>query len=117
MNTRAINRIAIVVIIIILIILGSTVFLLIQQKPAQTTTTTTTTGLTTSTLTTSTTTIVPQIPNPDTLIVEDIGEPQYLDPAVDYETVGAEIITNVYETLVWYNGTNSSQIVPWLAER
>jgi len=31
--------------------------------------------------------------------------------------VGAEIITNVYETLVWYNGTNSSQIVPWLAER
>ena len=31
--------------------------------------------------------------------------------------MGAEIITNVYETLVWYNGTNSSQIVPWLAER
>jgi len=121
MKTYAISRIAIVIIIIAIIILGTATAFLLSQRPSQTTTTSTT--ITTSTITTTpiqtttTTTLPSQVPNPDTLIVEDIGEPQYIDPAVDYETVGAEIITNVYETLVWYNGTNSSQIVPWLAER
>jgi peptide/nickel transport system substrate-binding protein len=59
----------------------------------------------------------PAVQNPGTIIEETIGEPDYLDPAVDYETAGGEVITNVYETLTWYNGTRADQIIPWLAER
>lgn len=43
------------------------------------------------------------------------GNYDSLDPAVDYETVGGEILQNVYETLVWYNGSSSSDLVPLLA--
>jgi peptide/nickel transport system substrate-binding protein len=59
----------------------------------------------------------PAVQNPDTIIVETIGEPDYLDPAVNYEAYGGEIIQNVYETLTWYNGSRADQIIPWLAER
>ena len=42
------------------------------------------------------------------------GNPQYLDPARDYETAGGEVLQNCYETLVWYNSTNSAELVPQL---
>ena len=45
---------------------------------------------------------VVQVKNPDIFTEVTIGEPQYLDPAVDYETAGGEVLQNVYETLVWY---------------
>lgn len=54
--------------------------------------------------------------NPDQIIVESIGEPDYLDPAVDYETAGGEVIQNVFETLFYYDGSDSSKVIPWLAE-
>lgn len=37
------------------------------------------------------------------------------DPAYDYETVGAEAIYNVFQTLVTYNGTSTSTFIPQLA--
>lgn len=43
------------------------------------------------------------------------GNAESLDPAVDYETVGGELLQNIYETLVWYNGSSSSDLVPLLA--
>ncbi|MDW5563703.1 MAG: ABC transporter substrate-binding protein [Methanomassiliicoccus sp.] len=43
------------------------------------------------------------------------GNYDSLDPAVDYETFGGEILQNVYETLVWYNGSSSSELIPLLA--
>lgn len=58
----------------------------------------------------------PGASNPDTIIVESIGEPDYLDPAVDYETAGGEVIQNVFETLFWFDGSDSSKVIPWLAE-
>lgn len=42
------------------------------------------------------------------------GNPESLDPAVDYETVGGEIIQNVYETLMFYDGESASVLVPQL---
>jgi peptide/nickel transport system substrate-binding protein len=45
-----------------------------------------------------------------------IGEPETLDPALNYETAGAEIIQNVYETLVFYDGDKTDAFVPKLAE-
>jgi ABC-type transport system substrate-binding protein len=55
------------------------------------------------------------IKNPDAFIMATIGEPQYLDPAVDYESAGGEILQNTYETLIWYSGSSASALVPQLA--
>jgi len=55
------------------------------------------------------------IKNPDTYIVATIGEPESLDPAYDYESAGGEILQNVYETLVWYDGEHADKLVPMLA--
>jgi len=39
-----------------------------------------------------------------------------LDPALAYDTASAEIIQNVYETLVFYDGEATDKFVPMLAE-
>jgi len=54
--------------------------------------------------------------DPTTLVVATIGEPETLDPALAYETAGGEIIQNVYETLVFYDGEHTDKFVPQLAE-
>ncbi len=53
--------------------------------------------------------------NPDRFIMATIGEPEYVDPAVDYETAGGEVLQNVYETLVFYDGESASDLIPVLA--
>ena len=55
------------------------------------------------------------ITHPETFVMESIGEPDYLDPAVDYETAGGEILQNVYETLVWYKGASAVDLEGMLA--
>lgn len=55
------------------------------------------------------------IKNPDAFVTATIGEPDYLDPAVDYETAGGEVLQNVYETLVWYDRDSAERLVPLLA--
>jgi ABC-type transport system substrate-binding protein/flagellar basal body-associated protein FliL len=40
-----------------------------------------------------------------------------LDPALDYESTGFEVVSNVYETLVAYNGTSTSDFVPVIADQ
>lgn len=40
-----------------------------------------------------------------------------LDPALDYESTGFEIIANVYQTLLSYNLTSTDQFVPTIADR
>jgi len=37
------------------------------------------------------------------------------DPQVDYDIVGFEELTNVFQTLVWYNGTSTLSFIPYLA--
>ena len=59
----------------------------------------------------------PTFKNPDTATVMDIGDPQSLDPATDYETTGQNIITSVYDTLVFYKGSSVTEFVPMLAEK
>ncbi len=41
--------------------------------------------------------------DPSTVVVDTIGEPQTLDPAWTYDTGSAEIIFNVYETMLFYD--------------
>jgi len=52
-----------------------------------------------------------------TLVVATIGDPETFDPALCYETGGAEVIANIYETLVFYKERDATQFVPQLAER
>jgi peptide/nickel transport system substrate-binding protein len=54
--------------------------------------------------------------DPTTLVNAVIGEPETLDPALAYETAGGEIIQNVYETLVFFDGEATDKFVPLLAE-
>jgi len=56
-------------------------------------------------------------PHPGTIDAYEIapGGATSLDPAVDYETVGAEVMNNIFETLVNYNGTSTAGFVPVLA--
>lgn len=53
--------------------------------------------------------------DPTTFTEATIGEPDTLDPAIDYETAGSEISQNVYETLVFYKKDSATEFVPMLA--
>jgi peptide/nickel transport system substrate-binding protein len=55
--------------------------------------------------------------HPSTFTKVTFGEPDSLDPAINAETSGGEILQNVYETLLWYEpGTaNVTDLVPRLA--
>jgi peptide/nickel transport system substrate-binding protein len=54
--------------------------------------------------------------DPTTYVEATIGEPETLDPALNYETAGGEILQNVYETLIYYDGIATDKFVPQLAE-
>lgn len=71
-----------------------------------------------SSSTTSTTTTGPSIdPHPNQLVYDSLGGgPQFVDPAIDYETAGGQVIQNVNEQLLFFKGANASELVPWLAE-
>jgi peptide/nickel transport system substrate-binding protein len=53
--------------------------------------------------------------DPNTYFRPTFGEPETFDPALDYETAGGEIITNVYDTLIFYNREKAGEFVPQLA--
>jgi parallel beta-helix repeat protein len=41
--------------------------------------------------------------------------PTTLDPSIAYDAASYEVLQNVYETLIWYNEGNTSDLVPMLA--
>ena len=53
--------------------------------------------------------------DPTTYFQATFGEPETLDPALDYETAGGNIVSNVYETLVFYNRESAQDFIPQLA--
>lgn len=55
------------------------------------------------------------IKNPDAFIEATIGEPDTLDPASAYDSASGEVIMNVYETLVWFDGSQASVLKPMIA--
>lgn len=56
-----------------------------------------------------------EVPNPDTVIEATIGEASTLDPAFAYDTASAEVIFNVYETLIFPKGSSVTEFEPLLA--
>lgn len=59
--------------------------------------------------------LAPQILPADQLVTVTTGEPNSLDPAWDYETVGIEIIQQIYEPLIAFNRERTDEYIPVLA--
>ena len=53
--------------------------------------------------------------DPTTYTHATFGDVDTLDPALDYETAGGEVVQNVYDTLIWYNKGDPNSFVPNLA--
>jgi peptide/nickel transport system substrate-binding protein len=53
--------------------------------------------------------------DPTTYFRPTFGDPETLDPALDYETAGGELVSNVYDGLVTYDREKASEFVPALA--
>ncbi len=53
--------------------------------------------------------------DPANAVYETFGEPETLDPSLDYETSGGAIIQNTYDFLVFYNREKPSEFVPMVA--
>jgi peptide/nickel transport system substrate-binding protein len=56
------------------------------------------------------------IKNPNELIVATIGGPETVDPAWCYDTASAELIFNVYEPLLFFDGERMDMFLPVLAK-
>jgi len=59
---------------------------------------------------------IPGYVNDNKMIIEGAGTPQYMDPHVSYYQFDYWILQNTVETLLWYNGSSATDIVPWLVE-
>jgi peptide/nickel transport system substrate-binding protein len=88
-----------------------------QQGSTQTVTSTATKQTTVTATTSTTSTVAANVdPHPTQLVYDSLGGgPQYVDPAIDYETSGAQVIQNVNEQLMFFKGADATQVVPWLA--
>lgn len=57
-------------------------------------------------------------PHPTTITQDSFGGgPQFVDPSIDYETAGSEVIQNVNEQLMFFKGADATDVVPWLASQ
>jgi ABC-type transport system substrate-binding protein len=55
-------------------------------------------------------------PNPTTFTLASISDVSNLDPALSYDTASGQLIQNVYETLVFFDGAETNIFVPRLAD-
>lgn len=120
---KAINTTTAAIIIVILAVAAVGGIYLATLPTKQTTTQGTTTTVTTSSGSTSTVTTTsktssttPNHVTPALLTYETAETSQYLDPGVEYFSYDSNVLQNVYEPLLWYNGANSTQVIPWLAQ-
>lgn len=56
-----------------------------------------------------------QIQNPNTFVYGAIGDPDSLDPSKAYDSASFAVMSNVYESLLEYEGTSTSELRPVLA--
>jgi peptide/nickel transport system substrate-binding protein len=58
----------------------------------------------------------PGAKDPSTFTLVSFGDPETLDPHVDYESAGSNVLQNIYEGLVAFAGPNPTEFKPQLAE-
>jgi len=69
-------------------------------------------SLTTTTSSSSTSSLV----SGSTLTWDTVSTPAVLDPGIGGLVYDLNIQQNVYEPLLWFNGSNSTDVIPWLAQ-
>jgi peptide/nickel transport system substrate-binding protein len=110
---HAISRnVTIGVVVIVLLVAVVAGIELSSKSSSSSTTTSSSTGSSSGTGTSSTTSGAV----PSTLTYESAETIQYLDPAVSYYSYDYNIMQNVYEPILWYNGANATAVIPWLAQ-
>ncbi|TRM89500.1 ABC transporter substrate-binding protein, partial [Sulfolobus sp. A20-N-G8] len=113
------SKYIIAIIVIIIVIIGAIVGILLISNHSKTnlvTTVSSTTSMTSIPTSSSTIPIATNVSVPSSITVEEAAAPVSVDPATSYDIAGGEIIQNVYQTLVFYNGTNTSSFIGVLAE-
>ncbi len=55
------------------------------------------------------------VKNPDIFVLANYGTLRTLDPAVCYDATGSQRIWNIYETLIFFDGSSTDKYVPLLA--
>jgi peptide/nickel transport system substrate-binding protein len=55
------------------------------------------------------------VKNPETFVLANYGTLRTLDPAVCYDATGSQRIWNIYETLVFFDGSSTEKYIPLLA--
>ncbi|MHB1908097.1 MAG: ABC transporter substrate-binding protein [Nitrososphaerales archaeon] len=116
---HAISRAATIGIVVIIIIIiaagGYAAFVGIgsSKTTGGSTTPTTTSSATGSGSTTTATTSSGGVPS--SLTYWYTNSFQYMDPSISYYEQDYSIISAAYEPLLFYNGTSSTQVIPWLA--
>jgi peptide/nickel transport system substrate-binding protein len=119
-NDLGISRVAtiIIVVVIVVIIAAGGAFAaisLLSHTSTTSSTTTSTTGSTSTTTTTTTSSFSSSGPTPSTLTWETTNTITFLDPAMGSDVFDTIIQNNVYEHLLWFNGSSPTQLIPWLA--
>ncbi|MDA4121134.1 MAG: ABC transporter substrate-binding protein [Thaumarchaeota archaeon] len=113
---------AAIIVIVLVVAAGAAIYFSQTPPPTNTSTSSssshasssssTSTSSSSSTTTSSSTSVA----SPASLTYEVAETPNYLDPGVEYFSYDSNIIQNVYEPLLWYNGSSSTQVIPWLAQ-
>ncbi len=55
------------------------------------------------------------VKNPDTFVFASYGTLRTLDPSVGYDVVSRQRISNIYETLIFFDGSATDKFIPLLA--
>jgi ABC-type transport system substrate-binding protein len=109
--------ISVVVVLILVVAAGAAFFLYSGAGKGSSSTSQGTTSNSSSSSTTSTTTsTTASVASPQSITYETLQTIQFLDPLVSYDIFGASVEQNIYEPLIWFNGTDGVNPVPWLAQ-
>jgi peptide/nickel transport system substrate-binding protein len=100
MSSFSKSRKIVLVAVIIVIILVAGVWFVTQQAQITTTPVSSTTS----------------VPAPSSFTYETFESVAYLDPSLAFSEYDLSILQNVYETLLWYNGSCATCVIPWLAQ-
>jgi len=87
------------VIIVIILVAGVSIYFVTQQAAV-----------------TSSLSSVTSVSIPTSFTYETFETVAYLDPGLAFSEYDLSILQNVYETLLWYNGSCATCVIPWLSQ-
>ena len=58
-----------------------------------------------------------EVKNPDTFILANYGNLRTLDPSVAYDVTSSQRLWNIYQTLVFFDGSHTDKFIPLVAAR